>query len=197
MWLLFLAFLPFAFSMTASPGPSNVLILASSTNFGYRRTLPVMLGLISGLTFMILAMGLGLSRIFEAYPIVHTILKIVSIAYLLYLAWNIANAGQLQTTTNSQKAMSFFEGLLFQCVNPKAWVVAVSVAATYVSIEHDLTTQIVFICFVFFVIAFISLSIWGIFGTVIARFLQSPKSMRVFNFTLALLLVISLIPLLR
>ncbi len=197
MWLLILALIPFAFSMTISPGPSNILVLMTSTNFGYRRTIPVILGLSLGLAGLIFAVGLGLSQVFTAYPALHTILKYVSIAYLLYLAWRIARSSQFNADSEQKKAMTFFECLLLQLVNPKAWIVSISTVAAYSSDEHNLLFQTVTMFAVFVVAAVISLSTWAVFGTVIARLLQSPKSIRIFNVTLAAVLVLSLIPLLN
>jgi len=197
MWLLILALIPFAFSMTISPGPSNILVLMSSTTFGYRRTIPVILGLALGLAGMIFAVGLGLSQVFTAVPALHTILKTISIGYLLYLAWRIARSSQFSAETDQQKALSFVECLLLQLVNPKAWIVSISTVAAYSSDDNNLLLQTLTMFAVFAVAAIISLSTWAVFGTFIARLLQSPRSVRFFNITLAVVLVISLIPLLN
>jgi threonine/homoserine/homoserine lactone efflux protein len=194
MWALLLTLIPFAFSMAASPGPSNVLVLVSSTNFGFQRSLPLISGLVAGLALMILATGLGLSKLFESYPIIHTVLKTLSIVYLLYLAWKIVHSSSFQVTSEVPKAMSFYQGLFFQWVNPKAWIVVISIIATYLTEEHDFLSQLLLISFTFFIVAAVSTSLWAIFGTVFARFLQSPRSLRIFNAGLALTLVLSLIP---
>ena len=192
-----MSLIPLLFSLTASPGPSNVLVLASSTNFGYRRTLPFIAGSLISLVLMFLTIGIGLGWVFDAYPIIHTTFKIMSITYLLYLAASIARSGGFRVTSDVPRAMSFIEGGLFQWINPKAWVVVISIVATYTSPAHDLFSQILLICSVFVVVAFISFSLWAFFGTIIAQFLQTSRSMRSFNIILAVILVVSLIPLFR
>ena len=192
---MLITLVPFLFSLTGSPGPSNILVLVSSINFGYQRTIPLILGLISGLALMIVAMGIGLSQIFTAYPAIHTILKVVSITYLLYLAWKIARSSSLSIKAESAKAMSFVEGLIFQTTNPKAWFGAISIVATYTTDETSILSQVLFIAVLLLLIGFICLSVWSIFGSVFARFLQEPRTRRVFNIVLALVLVLSLLPL--
>ncbi len=192
---MLITLIPFLISLTGSPGPSNILVLVTSINFGYQRTIPLILGLISGLALMIVALGVGLSQIFTAYPAVHTVLKVISITYLLYLAWKIAWSGSLHLNSESAKAMSFVEGLLFQTTNPKAWFGAISIVASYTTDETDILSQVLFIAVLFLIIAFICLSVWAIFGYVFARFLQSPRVRHVFNVALALVLVLSLVPL--
>lgn len=197
MGLMILALVPFAFSMTISPGPSNILVLISSTNFGYRRTVPVILGLSLGLAGMIFAVSLGLGQVFTAYPAIHTILKTVSIGYLLYLAWRIARSGKLNADSDRKRPLSFLECLLLQPVNPKAWMVAISTVAAYSSPEMGFLLQTLTMFTVFVVAAVISLSTWAVFGTFIASLLQSPKSIRLFNISLAVMLALSLLPLLN
>lgn len=193
---MILALIPFAFSMTISPGPSNLLVLMTSTNFGYRRTIPVILGLSLGLAGMILAVGLGLSQVFAAFPALHTILRYISIGYLVYLAWRIARSGGFRSAGGQPRALSFIECLLLQLVNPKAWIVSISTVAAYTSETHDPLLQLLAIFAVFITAAVISLSTWAVFGTFVARLLQSPRAVRLFNLSLAAVLVLSLLPLL-
>ncbi len=192
---MLITLVPFLFSLTGSPGPSNILVLVSSINFGYQRTIPLILGLLSGLALMIVAMGVGLSQIFTAYPAIHTVLKVISISYLLYLAWKIARSSGLNVNSEGAKAMSFIQGLIFQTTNPKAWFGAISIVASYTNEESDILSQVLVIALLLIMIGFICLSVWSVFGSVFARFLQVPRVRRIFNTALALVLVLSLVPL--
>ncbi|WP_419905303.1 LysE family translocator [Kiloniella sp.] len=193
MWSLLVLIVPLAFSLTISPGPNNVMAMASGTNFGYFRSLPVISGFALGLGSMILSAGLGLGQIFVAFPLVHEVLKYVAVAYLLYLAWRIAGSGGVKETNAEQKPLSFMQGILFQWVNPKAWMVSISAVASFSLPEADPLTQSLLIALVFTLVAFPSVSIWAIVGRIIAKYLQSPKALRIFNISIAGLLVLSLI----
>lgn len=197
MWSLLFLIIPFAFSLTISPGPNNIMAMASGTNFGYRRSLPVITGFAVGLGAMILAAGLGLGQIFIAFPFVHEALKYVAVAYLLYLAWKIAGSGGVKETNAKQKPLSFMQGVLFQWVNPKAWMVSLSAVVSFSSLDAEPFMQSVLIALVFTLVAFPSVSIWAIVGKVIAKYLQSPRALKLFNLAIAMLLVLSLLPLLK
>jgi threonine/homoserine/homoserine lactone efflux protein len=125
----------FAISTSITPGPNTLMLLASGVNFGFRRTLPHMLGIAVGFPAMIMAIGLGLGGLFEAYPRSHVILKYVGMAYLLWLAWKVATAERAEDAAYESKPFGFFQAAAFQWVNPKAWTVSVSAIATYTN-EH-------------------------------------------------------------
>ncbi|MEH6445510.1 MAG: LysE family translocator, partial [Oceanospirillaceae bacterium] len=129
--------IPFAISMTASPGPNNMIAMVSATNFGFRRTIPVIAGFVGGLASMILAAGLGLTQAFLAWPEIHQLLQYVAIAYLLYLAWKIARSGNIDIAAKQTKPMSFIQGALFQWINPKAWIVSISAITTFTAPQHN------------------------------------------------------------
>lgn len=188
---LVLALVPFAISMAASPGPNNVLVAASATNFGLRRTWPSVFGMAAGLGLMILLVGLGLGRVLEAFPALHEGLKYAGAAYLLYLAWRIATA-RGGSGAAPGKPPSFIEGALFQWVNPKAWIVALGTIATYTSPQESLVLQAIVIALVFVVVALPSVSFWALSGAAAARLLTSPRSLRLFNLAMAMLLVASI-----
>ncbi|MBL4908375.1 MAG: LysE family translocator [Sneathiella sp.] len=196
MWSLVVALIPFAFSLTASPGPNNVIAMATAANFGYWRTVPVIVGFMVGVASMITAAGLGLNQLFRTYPEIHGALKYVAVGYLLYLAWKIARSGAIKSGKNPDTPMSLMQGALFQWVNPKAWIVSISAVTTFTEPNSDPFLQTVIIGTVFVVVGFQSVSLWALFGTVVARFLTSPRALKVFNFCVAGLLVLSLIPLL-
>ncbi|MFM8614006.1 MAG: LysE family translocator, partial [Alphaproteobacteria bacterium] len=120
---LFWALIGFALTTSCTPGPNNAMLTASGANFGFRRAVPHMLGIILGFPAMVLAIGLGLGTVFTALPWLHLALKYVGAAYMLYLAWRIATAGRGKGA-GAAKPIGFFEAAGFQWVNPKAWIMA-------------------------------------------------------------------------
>lgn len=193
MWDLVWTVVPFAISMTASPGPNNVMVTASATNFGFRRTLPQILGFALGLWVMILLVGIGFGRVLEAFPILHEGLKYAGAAYLLYLAWRIATSSAPGEVAGKERPLSFLEAALFQWLNPKAWVVTLGAVTTYTNPARDLLAQALIISAVFGVICLPSVSAWALFGEAAARLLKTPASLRLFNYTMAGLLVLSIV----
>lgn len=194
MWTLVVAIIPFAVSMTATPGPNNIIAMASGTNFGYWRTLPVILGIVFGVSSMVLCMGLGLGQLFSLYPGVHMVLKVVASAYLLYLAWKIATARNISDGKAQEKPLTFTQGALFQWINPKAWVMAVSAVTSFTSPTLSPIAQALVICLVLTCVAIPSVSAWAIFGSGIARLMRSERAFQIFNIVAGGLLVLSLIP---
>jgi len=128
---LFFALVGFAFVTSVTPGPNNLMLLASGVNFGFWRTIPHMLGVGLGFGFMILALGLGLAHIFAAFPQVHGVLRVVGGLYMLWLAWKIANSGPASEGRAKSTPMTFLGAALFQWVNPKAWAMALGAIAAY------------------------------------------------------------------
>ena len=115
----------FAFVSSITPGPNNVMLTASGATFGYRRTLPHMLGISAGVAVMLLMVGAGLGTVFETMPVLYSILKYVGAGYLLYLAWRIASANGMDGAAARSKPFTFLEAAAFQWVNPKAWIMSV------------------------------------------------------------------------
>ncbi len=184
----------FAISTTITPGPNNVMLTASGVNFGFRRTVPHMLGIALGFPAMVAAIGLGLGGLFEAYPQIHEILKYVGIAYLLWLAWKVATAGQSEEAGAKAKPLNFLQAAGFQWVNPKAWIMAVGAIATYTTLQGDVTQEVLLIAAVFCLVTFPTVAIWTLFGTAIRRLLKTTRARTVFNWSMAALLVASLLP---
>lgn len=184
----------FCATATFTPGPNNVMVTASGVNFGFRRTIPHMLGIAIGFAVMNLAVGLGLGRVFETYPQTHIVLKYVSIAYLTYLAWKIATSGEIKGVQKRAKPFTFIQAAGFQWVNPKAWVIAVGAVATFTTVGGDLMAEVMLISLIFLLVTFPSVSAWAYFGTVISKYLHTPKRLRAFNWFMAGLLLLSLVP---
>lgn len=184
----------FAFVSSITPGPNNLMLMASGANFGFRRSVPHMLGVALGFTFMIVLVGAGLVRVFEIYPLSNTVLKVVSIAYLLYLAAKIATAAPIEKGETAGTPMTFLQAALFQWVNPKAWTMAVSAVTVYT--PDNALTSIVIAALIFGSINLPSIGSWTFLGQQMARILTNPRRMVLFNWTMALLLVASLYPVL-
>jgi threonine/homoserine/homoserine lactone efflux protein len=194
---IFLALLAFAFVSSITPGPNNLMLLTSGVNFGFRRTLPHMLGIGIGFVLLLLAVGFGLGAVLSAYPQLHFALKIAGGVYLLYLAWRIAMSRSMgQKDGRAARPMTFLEATAFQWVNPKAWVMAVTAMAIYTSAEAPYLS-VVLVAVAFGVVNLPSVSVWAAFGTALRGFLSDPARLKWFNIAMALLLVASLWPMLR
>jgi threonine/homoserine/homoserine lactone efflux protein len=187
-----LALSAFALVSSITPGPNNLMLMASGANFGFRRTIPHMLGVGIGFGVMILLVGLGLVRIFDAFPVTHLILTILGVAYLLWLAWKIANAAAPDAARAGARPFSFLQAALFQWVNPKAWQMALTAITLYAPDRS--AVAILWVALVFALINLPSVSIWTVLGQQMRRVLSSPARLRAFNWSMAALLVASLLP---
>ncbi|MGX9461736.1 LysE family translocator [Shewanella sp. A14] len=184
----------FAFSAGITPGPNNIMLMTSGVNFGIKRSIPHLMGISLGFPTMILAVGLGLSAIFKAYPMIHTVIKVVGITYLLYLSWLIANSSSKMEGKQVSKPFSFIQAAAFQWVNPKGWIMAVGAIATFTSVQQELNSQVMTIASVFLCVAFPCAMVWLSFGVALKRLLKNERQQRIFNVSMALLLVASIIP---
>lgn len=186
-----LALSAFALVSSITPGPNNMMLMASGANFGLRRTIPHALGVGIGFTLMIILVGLGLMGLFDLFPILNTVLKVVSVVYLLWLAWKIANAAAPDTATGARgKPMTFVQAMLFQWVNPKAWSMALTAIALYAPDRNF--GAVLLVAAIFGLINLPSTSLWAVMGQVMRGWLSSPERLRAFNWTMAALLVGSL-----
>lgn len=184
----------FAFVSSITPGPNNMMLMASGANFGFRRTIPHMLGIGVGFTVMIVLVGLGLMQLFDALPVLHDILTIIGVAYLVWLAWKIAHADMPTTDGGRGRPMTFLQAALFQWVNPKAWQMGLTAITLY---APDRSWQAVALVAVFFgTINLPSVSTWTVLGQQLRRILSSRRRLQVFNWSMAALLLASLIPVL-
>lgn len=191
---LILAIALFAFSSGITPGPNNIMLMTSGVNFGVKRSIPHLMGISLGFPTMILAIGLGLSTVFQAYPIIHQVIKVIGIVYLLYLSWLIANSSSKMEGKSIAKPFSFLQAAAFQWVNPKGWIMAVGAIATFTSVQQDLTPQVITIATVFLCVAFPCAVVWLGFGVALKRILKNERQQKIFNITMAILLVASIIP---
>ncbi|MFD1160446.1 LysE family translocator [Roseovarius aestuarii] len=191
---LLTALFTFALVTVITPGPNNLMLMASGANFGFRRTLPHMLGIGIGFPTMIFLVGIGVMQVFDRWPLSYTFLKIFSVAYLLYLAWKIANAAPPTNAEVTGKPLTFLQSAAFQWVNPKAWSMALSAITLYAS-SRDLPA-VMWVAGVYVCVSFLSTTGWTVLGQQMRRLLKNPSRLRVFNALMALLLVATLIPVL-
>lgn len=193
---VFIALLSFATVAAFTPGPNNLMLLASGVNFGFRRTIPHMLGITIGFGILQICIGLGFGKVLEQVPALFEAIKVLGTLYMIYLAWRIATAGAPETQQKTTTPMSFVQALLFQWVNPKAWVVTAVVMTVYTSQENFLTSLVIIVA-TFSAVSVPVVSIWTGFGTFMQRFLSNPKILRIFNVAMGLALLLSLWPMLR
>lgn len=182
----------FALVSSLTPGPNNLMLMASGANYGFRRTLPHMLGVSIGFTVMVVLVGMGLLQLFNTWPLSYQLLKFFSAAYLLYLAWCIAGAQAPTEQGTGSRPFSFLQAAMFQWVNPKAWAMALTAVSVYAA-AHNLLA-IAAVAVVFGAINLPLVSLWVLLGQRVSRWLTSPRRLRIFNVTMAALLVASLIP---
>ena len=192
----YLALLLFSFVSSVTPGPNNIMLFTSGVNFGLRRSVPHMLGISIGFGILLAAVGAGVGVILEQVPQIYLGLKIVGGAYMLYLAWRIANSGPPESGRSAARPMTFWEAVAFQWVNPKAWVMAVVAMAAYTS-EGSYAVNVAIIVLTFSLVNLPTISVWAIFGVAMRRFLSDPTMLRIFNLTMAAALVLSLWPMLK
>ena len=177
----------FAFVMSITPGPNNLMLWASGTNFGLRRTLPHIAGINIGFGSLVLVCGLGLGAVFEAYPAFQALLKAAGSLYLLYLAWRIFSAS-FRSSADARKPLSFWEAAGFQYANPKAWVMGITVSAFAAPPLPFAVTALV-IALVSVLVNLPCITVWALFGTALGSFLQHKRALLVFNSVMAALLV--------
>ncbi|MGN6579948.1 MAG: LysE family translocator [Bordetella sp.] len=176
-----------------TPGPNNAMLASSGLTFGMQRSVPHLLGVSLGFALMVLLVGLGLGAVFTREPLVYQVLKYLGAAYLLYLAWKIANSGSMQDSRTRTRPFTFLQAAMFQWVNPKAWVMAVGIVATYTP-QQGFFGNLVIATLACIVINLPCVGLWVLFGSTLRRWLHKPGIVRGFNVSMALLLVASLYP---
>ncbi len=191
-----LALIVFATVTSATPGPNTLMLLASGVNFGFRRTVPHMMGVVFGFCLLLLCIGFGLGVLLTAFPPLHTTLKIVGAGYLLYLAWRVATAGSLSGPDADVAPMSMLSAMLFQWVNPKAWMMAVTAMAIYTQTESPYVS-VVLVSTVYGLVGIPTVIFWAGFGSVLRGWLEDPTRLQWFNRTMGVLLALTVVPLIQ
>ncbi|MCK1606677.1 LysE family translocator [Bradyrhizobium sp. 166] len=191
---LFYAFLAFMVVMYFTPGPNNIMLLASGLTYGFRRTIPHIAGIVIGFAFMIAAVGLGLGTVFLAYPILQTILKYAGAVYLIYLAAVIALSGPTTPDRETGRGpMTFWGAAMFQWINAKGWVIVIGTITAYAAIAR-FPINIAIQTLVSLLVGAVSTVVWVLFGTALRPVLTSERLVRAFNILMAILLLASLYP---
>ena len=197
-WLL--SALAFAVAMVATPGPNNAMLASSGSLWGFRRTVPHMLGVAIGFPIMLVAVAAGAGGLLLHHPAALTAMRWAGAAYLLYLAWRIATA-QPRPAANETRAerangrpLRFWQAALFQWINPKAWLIALSAAATLTSVaRHPSLTRAILLAVVFLAVTLPITAFWTSVGLGASRVLRTPEALHRFNVAMALLLIASLV----
>ncbi len=189
----------FGFVASITPGPNNMMLMASGANFGLRRTLPHMAGVALGFSLMVLGVGLGFAGVVWRAPWIFDVIRWGGAAYLVYLAWKIATAKGVGAkgagaADDAGTPMTFLQAAAFQWINPKAWAMALGAVATYASRDH-LILDVTLIALVFGLTGAPCISVWAGFGVGMKRVLSRPGPLRAFNLAMAALLLLSLYPL--
>lgn len=177
-----------------TPGPNNVMLTTTGLNFGVRRGIPHLLGICIGFPVMLALIGLGFGTLFQLYPLLHEIIRIIGIVYLLYLAWKIANSSGGVSEVTQSKPINFWQSAAFQWINPKAWIMGSSALAAYTTLDDNFFVQVTIICITFMIITFPCAGVWLVFGAGLQKFLRDPAHLKLFNIAMALLLVGSILP---
>ena len=178
----------FALSMTATPGPNNMLLTASGTTFGFRGTMQTIAGMVLGIQTQLLLSAAGLGVLFTGVPVLQTILRIVGVTYLLYLAYRIAFGSRgVDDDRRPAKPISWVEGALFQYLNPKAWITSLTAMSVYTAEGDRYIGSAAMVCGVFLLIMPMSVSLWAMFGSALGRFLNAGPLARPLRWTLALM----------
>lgn len=194
----FLALILFALVTSITPGPNTMMLFASGVNYGFRRTFPHMCGIGIGFLALLLGVGFGLGAALERYPAFYIALKVVGGGYLLWIAWKIGSSRALPNSAEkaSGRPLTVLQAALFQWVNPKAWIMAIAAVAAYTD-PQDYTRTVIWISIAFALVNFPAVSVWAAFGSAMRGWLSVPARLKWFNITMAVLLVLSLWPMLR
>jgi threonine/homoserine/homoserine lactone efflux protein len=192
-----LPYILYCIAMSGTPGPNNVMVLASGANFGLRRTQPHIWGINVGFSLMMFLLALGLGAVFLAEPRLLLVLKVVGVTYMLWLAYKIATASGISDATGSGQPVSFLQAAAFQWVNPKAWMMILGAISVYGPVGYSPLEKALYLSLIMLVAGSPPTQIWAAFGVGIRGYLQNTTALRAFNITMALLLVLSLIPMLR
>ena len=189
---LFFALTSFYFVMYVTPGPNNAMVLTSGIKFGFSKTVPHMTGITIGHVLQVILVCLGLGKLFQLFPVIQSVLKIVCAIYLLYLGYKIIGSFS-NIKEDGSRPLKFHEAALFQLVNPKAWTISSMVASGFLPKDENLITAIFFISIIALIICPISISIWAAFGSGIRNLVKNDKKKAIVEYFLAILLLITAI----
>ena len=190
---LFAPYLLFCIVMTSTPGPNNALVMLSGARFGIYKTVPLILGIAFGVAVQLFAIGIGLNQIFLTLPQLQFILGFIGFMYILWLAWKIASSGPLNIELEQKPSMGFLQGALFQWVNPKAWIIAISTVSTYFALNPPVS-EIIYAALILMLVSIPCVGIWAVSGLFLRQHLIKPQFAFIFNITMAIALLVSVLP---
>ncbi|XDZ64783.1 LysE family translocator [Alphaproteobacteria bacterium LSUCC0684] len=191
---LYLPMLGFLIVASFTPGPNNIMLASSGVNFGFIRTLPHMLGVTIGFGCVLLLAGVGLDQIFRIFPLAQQVLRVAALIFIGYLAWGIARSEGSSSADSRGRPQYFWEAASFQLINPKGVVVGVTMVSTFITPDDPFLGQFVMMLLTAMAIALLSTMAWAAFGLIISQWIRTPVRLRVFNVTMALLLLASITP---
>ena len=189
---LLFALVSFYFVMYVTPGPNNAMVLTSGLKFGFTNTIPHMFGITIGHVLQLFLVCFGLGKIFQLFPELQNILKILCALYLLFLGYKILGSFS-KIQEDGSRPLKFYEAALFQIVNPKAWTISSMAASGFLPKDGNLIFAIIFISFVALIICPLSISPWAAFGSAIRNLVRNNKIKAVIEYFLAILLLITAI----
>ena len=182
-----LAFATYSFVMSITPGPNNVMLTASGATFGFRKTVPHILGICAGFSVVLLAVCAGLDALFTRWPDIQTVLRWAGAAYLVYLGWRILRSGETQAA-DSRKPLTVIEAAGFQFLNPKAWVMTLTAAAMFLPREFGLLAACAYMVAIMAIVNLPCITVWALFGSSLRGFLAKPAGRASFNVVMAVAL---------
>lgn len=188
-------FLPlFLFMVVAifTPGPNNILAMSIGFNWGFKRVIPHILGVTVGFPIMLLLVGFLMHSVLKEYAAVFEALKYLSLLYILYLAYKIATAPTTIEESDVKKPITFLESVAFQWINPKGWAGALATITLYIP-KENYSQKLIITAAAFAIIIIFAVSLWGYIGKKIKLFLSNPKEVKLFNYAMAVLLVLSVL----
>ena len=190
--LIFALFI-FAFVSSITPGPNNIMLMASGTNFGFRKTIPHILGINIGYSMLTCSLGIGLMEVFNLFPLIKIILKSLCSGYLVYLSYRIATSstGTDKNEKQQSRPFSFTEAMLFQWVNPKGWTMALSAITIYS--PTNALSGIILVTVAFSITNFPCQCLWTLLGQQFRKLMSSSFKLKMFNYIMAGLLMLPLI----
>ena len=189
---LFFALVSYYFVMFVTPGPNNAMLTASGIKFGFKKTIPHLIGITFGHVIQITLVCFGLGNLFQKYPLVQNYLKWLCFFYLLYLGWKIIGSFS-EHKKESGRPLKLYEAALFQFMNPKAWVVALTASTAFFPVNENFYLATIFVALTAPFVCFPSICLWALFGSSIKILIKNAKIKKAVEYFLAVLLVFTAI----
>tara|TARA_B100000131_G_C18055585_1_gene588271 strand:- start:674 stop:1276 length:603 start_codon:yes stop_codon:yes gene_type:complete len=190
-WELIIAVATYNFVMYVTPGPNNAILTASGIKFGFIRTLPNLFGIPTGHGLQLMLVCLGLGSLFIAFPILLEILRYVGATYLLYLSYKMFGSLNVNIKEDKSRPLTFFEAIIFQFVNPKAWIICSTAVSIFYPNDASIFLGTFFMVFMSTIVNLPSISIWAFGGSIIGKYLKNVKLKKFVEFLLALMLILT------